>query len=338
MNSDVPVFVIAEAGVNHNGDLERAHRLVEVAARARASAVKFQTFQSDRLAATSTPRAEYQVRQTGEGDQLSMLRGLELRPEWHAELARHCRGAGIEFMSTPFHREAVDLLAPWVTRFKIGSGDLTDLGLIDYAASFQKPMILSTGMADLDEVAAAVAVVARRGVPLTLMQCTSLYPTPMRHVNLRAMRTLAGRFGVPVGLSDHTEGLTAAVAAVALGATAIEKHFTTDRMLPGPDHRFSLDPAGLEALVRAVRDVEEAFGGDAKQPVEGEDEVRRVARKSLVTRGRIEAGMRVTAELVTVKRPGTGISPGELDKVLGKVARRTLEPDEVLSWEMLGDG
>lgn len=328
-------FVIAEAGVNHNGDLALAHKMIDAAKAAQADAVKFQTFEADKLASAAAPRAAYQERNAGAGDQISMLRGLELRPEWHRELAAHCADAGIEFMSTPFHKEAADLLRPLVRRFKIGSGDLTDAPLLAHVAAMGKPVILSTGMATEDEIQVAADLVRRSGVPLTLLHCTSLYPAPFDRVNLLALETLRRRFSLPVGYSDHTPGIAVPVAAAALGAAVLEKHFTLDRGLPGPDHAASLEPGELRAMVESIRQVESALGDGVKRIMPGEEAIRQVARKSLVAADDLENGVVLTRSMLASKRPGTGISPADIDKVAGRRLARAVKRDETLTWEML---
>jgi N-acetylneuraminate synthase/N,N'-diacetyllegionaminate synthase len=257
VGAGAPVFFIAEAGVNHNGDPTLAHRLIEVAASAGADAVKFQTFRTEALVSRHAPKAPYQVETTGAAEsQLEMLRKLELSRETFGSLAEACRKRGILFLSSPFDlASADDLESLGVAAFKTGSGELTNLPLLEHLAAKRKPIIVSTGMATLEEVATAVSAVGGRA-PLALLHCVSAYPAPPEETNLRAMDTLRARFDCPVGFSDHTPGLTVSVAAVALGATIIEKHFTVDRSLPGPDHRASLDPAELTALVAAVREVE----------------------------------------------------------------------------------
>jgi N,N'-diacetyllegionaminate synthase len=336
VGAGAPVFFIAEAGVNHNGDPALAHRLIEVAAAAGADAVKFQTFRTEALVSRHAPKAPYQVETTGGGEgQLEMLRRLELSREAFAALAEDCRRRGILFLSTPFdHASADDLEALGVAAFKTGSGELTNLPLLEHLAAKRRPIIVSTGMATLDEVATAVAAVGGRA-PLALLHCVSAYPAPPGESNLRAMDTLRARFSCPVGFSDHTPGLTVALAAVARGASIVEKHFTVDRTLPGPDHRASLDPGELAALVTAVREVEAALGDGDKRPTPAELPTRAVARKSLVAARALRRGEPLTAEAVTVKRPGTGIPPGELGRALGRRVRRDVGADEVLEWTML---
>lgn len=350
-------FVIAEAGVNHNGELALALNLVEVAAEAGADAVKFQTFQARTLASAAAPKAAYQQQTTGSGEsQLAMLERLELSEADHRTLQRRCEQLGIEFMSTPFGFEALDLLVGLgVKRLKLGSGELTNGPLLLKAARAGLPVILSTGMSSLHEVADAVGVLAfgwtaapdappsRRAFQaalrsvdgraavaqrLVLLQCTTEYPAPIEQTNLRAMGTLEETFGCPAGLSDHTGGIYAALAAVARGAAVVEKHFTLDRKMEGPDHRASLEPAELAALVRGVRSVESALGSPEKEPVAAELGNRSVARRSIVAARAVAAGALFTAQDLAIKRPGGGVSPMSWWEVLGRAAPRDFAPDE----------
>lgn len=335
-----PVFVVAEAGVNHNGDMALARRLVDAAAEAGADAVKFQTFSTDALVSREAPKAGYQVETTGAAEsQRDMLARLELRPEQHAELQQQCGKRGLVFFSAPFDEQAADALESLdVPLFKIPSGEITNLPLLRHVAAKRRPLILSTGMATLDEVGTAVAAIRAAGdPPLAILHCLSAYPAPAAEMNLRAMDTLRDRFGVPVGLSDHTLGIEVAVAAVARGAQIIEKHLTVDKTLPGPDHRASLDPVEFAALVRAIRSVESALGDGEKRPMPSEMDTRRVARKSLVAARAIRAGQRLTVDMVASKRPGTGIAPGDLDRALGRAVKRDLAADQVIGWEDLGE-
>lgn len=332
------VFVIAEAGVNHNGDLGLARRLVDVAAEAGADAVKFQTFAADRLVTRHAATAEYQRRTTGGArSQHAMLAALELSPAAHETLLACCAARGIEFMSAPHDVESARYLKGLgVRRLKVPSGDVTNLPMLEVVGGLGLPVILSTGMADLAEVEAAVATLRRAGLAdLVLLQCVSDYPADPAVMNLRVMDTYRARFGVRVGLSDHTLGIHVAVAAVARGAACIEKHFTLDRSLPGPDHQASLDPAELRALVRAIRDVEAALGDGVKAPAPGELPIRDVARKSLVAARDLPAGARLGPGDVAILRPGTGLPPGRLGEVLGRTTARPIVADTPLSEDML---
>src|SRR5215208_4566960 len=310
-----PVFVIAEAGVNHNGDLKMARALIDVAVDSGADAVKFQTFQADRLVTPEAPKAAYQAANTGDTEsQFEMLRRLELSPEAHRELQSYCEERGIIFLSTPFDEEAVDLLDELgVPAFKISSGDLTNSPLLEHVARKGKPVILSTGMSELSELIEAVSVLNTAGceTPI-LLHCVSNYPADPAEVNLRAMQTMRSAFDVPVGFSDHTQGIDVALAAVALGACVIEKHFTLDRTLQGPDHLASLEPTELRELVRSTRRVEKALGSGRKVPTASEMETAKVARRSLVAARDIAAGATLEREMVVMRRPGTGMSPALL--------------------------
>jgi N,N'-diacetyllegionaminate synthase len=335
-----PVFVVAEAGVNHNGDMALARRLVDAAADMGADAVKFQTFSTDALVSRAAPKAGYQVETTGAAEsQRDMLAGLELSLDAHGELQQRSAKRGIIFFSAPFDPKSADLLeALGVPLFKIPSGEITNLPLLRHVAAKGRPVILSTGMSTLAEVEVAVAAIRAAGdPPLAILHCVSAYPAPAGETNLRAMDTLRERFGVPVGLSDHTLGIEVALAAVARGASIVEKHLTLDKTLPGPDHRASLDPGEFTALVRAIRSVESALGDGEKRPMASETDTRRVARKSLVAARAIRAGERLTAELVAIKRPGTGIPPADLERALGRVVKRALAADQVIGWEDLAE-
>ena len=332
------VFIVGEAGVNHNGEPGLAARLVDAAADARVDAVKFQTFRSDALVSRHAPKAGYQLETTGSGEsQAQMLARLELTLDEHAALRDRCRRRGVLFFSTPFDLASVDALdALGVALFKVPSGEITNLPLLRHLASKKKPVIVSTGMSTLSEVADAVAAIRAAGdPPMALLHCLSAYPAPASEMNLRALDTLRERFGCPVGLSDHTLGVEVALAAVARGAAIVEKHFTLDRGLPGPDHRASLEPPELAALVRSIRTIESALGDGDKRPMPSEADVRRVARKSLVAARPLRAGVRLTADDVAIKRPGTGISPAELPAVLGRRVRRDVDADEVLDWTVI---
>ena len=333
-----PAFVIAEAGVNHNGDVGLAMKLVDVAAEAGADAVKFQTFRSDALVSRHAPKAAYQQATTGGGGQVDMLKSLELSEADHAALAAHCAERGVMFFSTPFDEASADFLAHLgAPLLKVPSGEITNLPFLRHLAAKQRPLIVSTGMSTLDEVTRAVAVLRDAGdPPLALLHCVSAYPAPAAETNLRAMDALRA-FDVPVGLSDHTSGIAVAVAAVARGAAILEKHFTLDRTLPGPDHRASLEPHELRALIEAVRTVEAALGDGRKRPMPCEEDTRRVARRSLVAARALRAGERLTVDCIRIKRPGTGISPVDLERALGRVVRRDIGADEVIDWAALGD-
>ena len=333
-----PCLIIAEAGVNHNGSLELACQLVDAAARAGADAVKFQTFRAEAVVTPQAPKAQYQLANTGGTEsQFAMLKRLELLPEHHRTLLERCRRRGILFLSTPFDRASADLLEDLdLPAFKIPSGEITNRPLLEHIAAKGRPVILSTGMSSLEEVARAVDILRAGGSPeIVLLHCVSNYPADPRDVNLRAMATMARAFGLPVGYSDHTLGVEAALAAVALGASVIEKHFTLDRGLPGPDHPASAEPAELAALVRGARVVEAALGHGRKEPAASEANTREVARRSLVAAVDIPAGAALGPEMVALRRPGSGLAPERLGEVLGRRARRGIAAGELLALEML---
>jgi N,N'-diacetyllegionaminate synthase len=333
-----PVFVIAEAGVNHNGDPALARALIDAAADSSADAVKFQTFRTSALTSRTAPKAAYQIEATGAGEsQSEMLMRLELSTETLRALQAHATARGIVFFSTPFDEASADTLgALGVPMFKIPSGEITNLPLLRHIAAKGKPIILSTGMSTVDEVASALAAIGDvADVPVAILHCVSAYPAPVGEVNLRAMDALRDRFGRPVGLSDHTLGLEIALAAVARGAAIVEKHLTLDKNLPGPDHRASLEPAEMAALVRGIRNIEAALGDGIKRPMPSELDTRRVARKSLVAARALRAGEELVKDAVAVKRPGTGISPAELERALGRRVRRDLAADDVIDWTAL---
>jgi N-acetylneuraminate synthase len=327
--------VIAEAGVNHGGDLGRARELVAMAAEAGADIVKFQSFVTGRSITRDAPKADYQLATTGATEsQYEMVRRLELSRSDHEVLVEDCRRLGIEFLSTAFDAESFDLLLGLgIRRVKVASGELTNLPMLRRFGAAGLPLLVSTGMADLDEIAAALAALESAGTTrdrVTLLHCTTEYPAPFDEVNLRAMRTLAETFGTAVGYSDHTTGIAVPIAAAALGATVIEKHVTVDRSLPGPDHRASLEPAELAAMIGAIRSVEAALGDGVKRPTASELRNRAVARKSLVAARRIRAGETFGPDDLATKRPGTGLSPMLWDEVVGRRATRDYAPDEMI--------
>ena len=335
---DNPCFIIAEAGVNHNGNLEIARQLIKVAANAGTDAIKFQTFQAEKLATVDAPKADYQKKTTAKQEsQYGMLCRLELSAEAHRDLIATCEEKGILFLSSPFDEQSADFLEELgVPAFKIPSGEITNLPFLQHIASKGKPLILSTGMASIGEVEAAVQTIRATGNPsLVLLHCVSNYPTDPVDVNLRAMQTMAAAFGVPVGFSDHTLGIEVALAAVALGACVIEKHFTLDRHLPGPDHQASLEPQELASLVQGIRKVEAALGHGRKEPAASEARIAAVARKSLVAIQDIKAGTILTEELIASRRPGTGIAPGMRSHLIGRTARCFIPAGTAIAWEML---
>lgn len=332
-----PCFVIAEAGVNHNGDPAMAKRLIDAAAEAGADAVKFQTFSADRLVTPEAPKAEYQKRAGQEGDdQYAMLKVLELSDENFRELADYCADRDILFLSTPFDEQSADFLEGLgVAAFKIPSGELTNHPFLAHVASKGRPIILSTGMSVMDEVTEAVQKIRDNGDPqLALLHCVSSYPADPADCNLRAMHSLSDAFNVPVGFSDHTLGISVSLAAVALGACVIEKHFTLDRNLPGPDHAASALPEELASLVRGIRRVEAALGDGSKVPTASERDVASVARKSLVANEDLASGTVLERSMVAVRRPGTGMPPSALNDILGRTLARDISRFTLLSEEM----
>lgn len=327
-------LLIAEAGVNHNGQLNLALALVDAAAEAGADAVKFQSFRADALAVRDAPTPQYQRERGGMQDQHAMLAALELGIEALREVASRAREHGLLFLSTPFDvRSLAELVDLGVPAIKIGSGDLTNLPLLRSAAATGLPLLLSTGMATLGEVETVLAAIPSESI--VLLHCTSAYPAPMEDANLRAIETLRARFGHPVGYSDHTKGITASVAATTLGAAVIEKHFTISRRLPGPDHAASLEPAELKELVAAVHDVGLTLGDGVKAPRPAEEELRSIARRSLVAARDLPAGHRLRPEDIDAKRPGVGISPLEIDRVVGCILRSPIVGDQLLTQDLL---
>ena len=338
VGSGHPCYVIAEAGVNHNGSLDLALDLVRAAAEAGADAVKFQTFKAERLVAAGTPMAQYQKENTGDdGGQMEMLARLELAPEQFVRICDACRDCGIQFLSTPFDLESARFLHGLdVPAFKVGSGELTNLPFLAALAGFGRPIILSTGMGDMEEVEAAVRTIREAGdPPLAILHCTSAYPASPEGCNLRAMESMARTFGVAVGYSDHTTGWDICLAAAARGAAILEKHFTLDRNLPGPDHRASLEPGQLKRMIQEIRRVEAALGTGIKAPVDAERDTRSVARKSLVLARAVARGACLQLEDLVAKRPGTGIPPSQWRAVIGRRLVVDGAADRILSWEDL---
>ncbi len=334
-----PVYVIAEAGSNHNRSLPTARKLIDVAAKAGADAVKFQTFSADTLYSTRTPKMKYLKKITPRGQSVhDLLKELEMPREWHAPLAAHCRKRGVDFLSTPFDEAAVDQLAAvGVPAFKIASFELNHIPLLKHAARRGKPMILSTGMADLGDIRRAVAACRSVGNSrIVLLHCAIGYPPKFEDINLNAVLTMQKRFKCPVGYSDHSTGYVASVAAVALGACAIEKHFTISRKMKGPDHGYALEPGELADMIAAVRQAFAAMGGEKKACTPAERELHRLARRSIVAARDIPEGRKLTGDDLAVKRPGFGVQPYELSKVLGCAARRDIKYDEVITWDLLG--
>lgn len=331
------VFIIAEAGVNHNGDLDNARRLVDAAVQAGCDAVKFQTFRAGALVVRSAGMADYQKLNTGRQEsQYEMLKRLELSDEAHFELKQHAEQQGIVFFSTAFDMQSLDFLCRLdIPVWKIPSGEITNYPYLARIAGLGKPVILSTGMATVAEIDDAVRTLLQHGLDrsrLCILHCNTEYPTPMHDVNLKAMAALGQTFGTAFGYSDHTQGIEIPVAATALGARVLEKHFTLDRNLPGPDHKASLEPDELRRMVEAVRMIEAALGDGIKQPTASESKNRGVARKSVVAARAIRAGERFSEENLIVKRPGGGISPMEWPRLIGHVAVRDFAEEEPIQW------
>lgn len=326
-------LIIAEAGVNHNGSLELAKQLVDKAVYAKADIIKFQTFRAEDLTTKDAQKAEYQKKNmSGEDTQYQMLKKLELKKEEFIELKKYCGSKGIEFLSTAFDLKSIEFLTELgMKRWKIPSGEITNLPYLIKIAKTNKPIILSTGMSTMDDIRHAIHALKDNGAnEITVLHCTTEYPTPFNDVNLKAMLTIKNEFDVQVGYSDHTKGIEVPIAAVALGATVIEKHFTLDRNMEGPDHKASLEPDELKAMVDAVRNIETALGDGVKQPAESEKKNMAIARKSIIAKTYIKSGDIFTEDNLTVKRPGNGISPMRWYDVIGKVASRNFEKDELI--------
>ncbi len=338
IGGDEPIFIIAEAGVNHNGSLDLAKKLIDSAAGAKADAVKFQTFKAEDVVSPHAPKAEYQKHTTDASEsQLEMIKKLELSIQDHRELIAYARYKKIIFLSTPFDERSVDLLIELgVPLIKIGSGEITNHPFLRYISKKGIPIILSTGMSTLEEVAETVSVIKNAGCKsLTLLHCTSNYPARVDDCNLAAMKTMANELNLPVGYSDHTLGIAIPIAAAALGACVIEKHFTLDKNLMGPDHKASLEPDELKEMVKSIRVVERALGSPVKAPVEAELEVRDVARRSIVAKVDISKGTAITMDMLAFKRPGTGLSPKNASLVIGKTAKRIIYKDDMIKTEYI---
>lgn len=333
-----PCFIVAEAGVNHNGDISLAKKLVDAAKKAKADAVKFQAFKAEKIASKYAEKARYQEKGTAETkSQLAMLKRLELRDKDFRELYNYTEKKNIVFLSSVFEKESVDLLDDLgIPAFKVASGEITNFPLLKYVAKKKKPIILSTGMSTLDEIEDAVKVIRENGTKdIVLLHCVTSYPARKEETNLRVIGTLRERFMLPVGFSDHTLGITVPIAAATLGVVLIEKHFTLDRSLPGPDHKASLEPNELKEMTNAIRDVEKALGDGVKKLTKKEKEIRKNVRRSIVARVRIPKGTVITESMLDVKRPGTGIEPKRLDEVIGKKAEKEIETDELIRFEDL---
>jgi N,N'-diacetyllegionaminate synthase len=330
------VLIIAEAGVNHNGNIDLAKELIDAAADAGVDYVKFQTFNSKKLVSKNAQKADYQKENTKEvgESQLKMLQKLELSKEDHLVLIEYCKSKNIKFLSTAFDLDSVDFLEELnIDLWKVPSGEITNLPYLRKIGALGKPIIISTGMADMNEIEAAINAVVTAGTSpdkITVLHCNTEYPTPMRDVNLNAMNSIKNKFNVPVGYSDHTLGIEIPIAAVAMGAEVIEKHFTLDNTMDGPDHKASLEPQELKAMVSAIRNIEKAMGDGVKAPSPSEAKNKPIARKSIVANKDILNGEIFTKKNLTIKRPGTGISPMKWDEVIGSAATKDYKADDLI--------
>jgi N,N'-diacetyllegionaminate synthase len=329
------VFIIAEAGVNHNGSIDSAKKLIDVAANSGADAVKFQTFKAENLVVKNTQKAEYQKQNTNVSEsQFDMIKKLELDVGAHRELITYCQEKDIMFLSTPFDRGSIELLSDLGLQiFKIPSGEITNLPYLRHIGSLGKQVVLSTGMSNLREVSDALDVLIKSGTSkdnITVLHANTMYPTPMEDVNLNAMLTIQKEFGVDIGYSDHTLGIEVDIAAVAMGASCIEKHFTLDKTMDGPDHKASLEPEELKAMVSAIRNIEKALGSSEKKPSPSESVNIKVVRKSIVANQNIKKGDLLTDKNIAVKRPGGGISPMQWDEVIGTISSKDYNADELI--------
>ncbi len=330
------VFIIAEAGVNHNGSIKLAKKLIDVAVEANVDAVKFQTFKAEKLVSKNAQKAQYQKENIGDGDdsQFNMLKKLELDLDTHHELISYCNAKNIMFLSTPFDHDSIDLLNGLkLPIFKIPSGEITNLPYLRHIGSLQKKVILSTGMADIGEIEDALDVLLKAGTikeNITVLHANIMYPTPMEDVNLKAMVTIGNTFDVAFGYSDHTLGIEVDIAAVAMGASCIEKHFTLDKSMEGPDHKASLEPSELIAMVKSIRNIELALGSKVKKPSKSETPNIEIARKSIVASSSIKKGDMLNEDNLAIKRPAKGISPMRWDEVVGSTATRDYEEDALI--------
>lgn len=330
-------IIIAEAGVNHNGSYENAKKLILAGAEAGVDYVKFQTFKASKLVSKDAKKADYQKRNTNDESlsQFEMLKKLEMPEEWHYDLIKYAESLNVKFLSTGFDEESIDFLESInIDLFKIPSGEITNKPFLEHISKKKKPIIISTGMANLEEVRSAIEVLQNNGIQktsITILHCNTEYPTPMLDVNLKAMLTLKEEFDVNIGYSDHTLGIEVPIAAVALGAKVIEKHFTLDKNMEGPDHKASLDPFELKQMVKSIRNIELALSGSGiKEPSDSELKNIQIARKSIVAKTSIQKGDRFTEFNITAKRPGMGLSPMKWDEVIGKVACQDFDEDELI--------
>ena len=329
------VFIIAEAGVNHNGSLDLAKKLIDVASESGADAVKFQTFKAEKLVSKNAQKADYQKQTTNKTEsQFDMIKKLELDMDTHKELIAYCETKNIMFLSTPFDHDSIELLNDLgLEIFKIPSGEITNLPYLRHIGKLNKKVILSTGMADIGEIEDALDILINTGTKkenITILHANTMYPTPMEDVNLKAMVTIGNTFDIAFGYSDHTLGIEVDIAAVALGACCVEKHFTLDKTMEGPDHKASLEPNELNAMVKAIRNIELALGSSAKKPSKSESPNIQIARKSIVALKNIKQGETLSEENITVKRPGMGINPMRWDEIVGSIANKNYKEDELI--------
>lgn len=333
-----PIFIVAEAGVNHNGNVALGKKLIDLAKDAGADAVKFQTFKTEKIVTSYAEKAGYQKETTGVSElQYEMLKKLELKDEEFMELFNYAKKRSVIFLSSAFDRESVDLLNDLgVPAFKIASGEITNFPLLKYVAEKRKPVILSTGMSTISEIGDALKVIRENGTKdIVLLHCVTSYPAKKEEANLKVIESLRQKFKLPIGFSDHTLGITIPIAAAALGAVIIEKHFTLDKNLPGPDHKASLEPNELKEMINAIRDVEKALGNGVKKLTKQEKEIRKNVRRSVVAKVKISKGTIISEDMLDIKRPGIGIEPKHLNKIIGKKAKKSMEPDELITFENL---
>ncbi len=338
ISEEHPVFIIVDAGVNHNGDLDLAKKLIDAAARSGADAVKFQTFNPDTLITKTAKRAKYQEKNIGgEETQYEMLKRLMLKREYHPSLKDYAEDKGLIFLSTPFSLDDADYLYDLgIPAFKVGSTDCNNIPYLKHIAKKGLPIILSTGMSSLEEVKESVLAIQNEGNDqIVVLHCTTNYPTAMEEVNLKVMDTLARELGTLVGYSDHTQGIEVPIAAAARGARIIEKHFTLDRNMEGPDHKASLEPGELEAMIRAVNNIEKSLGSGIKEPAPSELEVAEVARKSIVAGTDIPKGSVLSKNMLVLKRPGIGLKPAIIEELIGRKTKEDIKKDELIKWEQI---
>jgi len=338
VGDEEPVFIVAEAGVNHNGDVDLGKRLIDVAKEAQTDAVKFQAFKAENVVTKYAEKARYQKETTGpDKSQYNMIKRLELKDEEIRELYNYAEKNNVILLSSAFDKESVDLLSNLgVPAFKVPSGEITNFPLLRYIAEKKKPIILSTGMSTIGEIEEALEVIREQGVEdIVLLHCVTSYPAKIEDVNLRVIEALRRKFKLPVGFSDHTLGITIPIAVAALGAVLIEKHFTLDRTLPGPDHRASLEPDELKDMIKAIRNVEKALGDGIKKPTKDEERIKKVVRRSIVAKMEIPKGTVITEDMLDLKRPAVGIEPKYLNEIIGKRAKKNIKPDELITFDKL---